>query len=228
MGTQSNSYKFFLLFSLTLIFMFSSCSKPVEDNNSPSKQASETIKTEKTKVETPTPVAPKPETPAAEAPKSAPEPVAAKPGAPKQVKIEPVKPEPVTPKPVVIESGLADIITMKNPAYKKHKKSIVLFTHKKHVKEYKIGCGQCHHDKEGTPLNDLKDNDKVDSCIACHSKIGQAPRPKDKKKLSLEKKLEYHAEAIHENCIKCHKEFNKKNGTKAAPASCSKCHPKKK
>ncbi len=227
MDIRSNKYKLFLLFSLTLIFIFSSCSKPSEEKTLPVKKASETVKAEKTKAEAPTPQASKPETPMPETPKPAPEPVVAKSEASEPDRSEPVTPKPVKPEPV-IESGLADIITMKNPAYKKHKKSIVLFTHKKHVKEYKIGCGQCHHDKDGTPLNDLKDNDKVDSCIECHSKIGQAPRPKDKKKLSLEEKLEYHAEAIHENCIKCHKEFNKKNGTKAAPASCSKCHPKKK
>ncbi|MCK5096796.1 MAG: cytochrome c3 family protein [Desulfobacteraceae bacterium] len=117
---------------------------------------------------------------------------------------------------------------MDNPAYSTHKKSIVLFTHKKHAEEYKIGCGECHHDKDGTPLNDLKENDDAENCIACHTKPGQAPRPKDKTKLSLKEKLEYHAEAIHENCIKCHKEYNKKNDTKAAPSSCSKCHPKRK
>ena len=40
--------------------------------------------------------------------------------------------------------------------------------------------------------------------------------------------MEYHAEALHENCISCHKDYNKKNKTKAAPQSCTKCHPKKK
>ncbi|MCK5542202.1 MAG: cytochrome c3 family protein [Desulfobacterales bacterium] len=191
MGIKPNIVKYFFIFSLSLVFMISSCSKPSEDKKLPSKQISETTQAEKTIVET-----------------SAPE-----------------VPKPVTPKPMK-QSSLADVITMENPAYAKHKKSIVLFTHKKHVEDYEIGCGKCHHDKNGTPLNDLKPNDKVENCISCHVKLGQAPMPKDKKKLSQKEKLEYHAEAIHGNCIVCHKEHNKKNNTKAAPSSCSKCHLK--
>ena len=47
--------------------------------------------------------------------------------------------------------------------------------------------------------------------------------------------LEYHANAIHENCHGCHKKFNKKMGLKSkdkgyAPtkSKCKMCHPKKK
>ena len=43
-----------------------------------------------------------------------------------------------------------------------------------------------------------------------------------------EGEVELVAEAIHANCISCHKDYNKKNKTKAAPQSCTKCHPKKK
>jgi len=74
---------------------------------------------------------------------------------------------------------VADVVNMENKAYKKHKKSIVKFSHKKHNVEYKAGCGE-------------------------------------------------HAEALHLNCISCHKKANKASGTKAAPTSCAKCHPKKK
>ena len=218
MDIRSNVFKFFLVFSLALIFMIGSCSKPSEDKKSAPKQSSETTQAEPSEVETPAPGATKSEPPAPEASK-------------------PEEPESPTPKPEVSEqpvppgstkeSSSIDVITMKNPAYPKHKKGIVLFTHKKHIEDYEINCGQCHHDKDGTPLNDLKENDKVDSCISCHAKPGQAPRPKDKRKLSQKEKLEYHAEALHENCIKCHKEHNKQNSTKAAPSTCSKCHPKK-
>jgi len=121
-----------------------------------------------------------------------------------------------------------DIITMNNPAYSVHKKGIVLFTHKKHFEDYTIGCGECHHDKEGKPLISLKDGDAVDSCISCHKIASQAPKPKDGKKLTDKEKRAYHAEAIHDNCIDCHKAFNKKTGTKKAPTSCTKCHPKTK
>ena len=127
-----------------------------------------------------------------------------------------------------------DVIKMENPAYKKHKKKIVTFSHKKHNEEYKAGCGECHHDDKGKPLDNLKAGDDVKGCIECHKKPGQIPG-KMKKALKAKKtpkaeqkkaKLEYHAEAIHYNCIGCHKVYNKKNKTKAAPATCTKCHPK--
>ena len=133
-------------------------------------------------------------------------------------------------------TAIDDVVHMKNKAYKEHKKAIVDFTHKKHNEEYKIGCGECHHDDKGQPLNDLTLGDDVQGCIECHKIPGQMPgklkkelkKNKVSKKEITAKKMEYHAEAIHANCISCHKAFNKKNKTKAAPQSCTKCHPKKK
>ena len=123
---------------------------------------------------------------------------------------------------------VADVVTMENKAYAKHKKSVVQFSHKKHIEDYKAGCGECHHDAEGKPLNDLKMGDDVQNCIECHTKAGRAPKAKKgEAKLPKKEKMAYHAEAIHLNCIDCHKKANKKSGTKAAPTSCAKCHPKK-
>lgn len=106
------------------------------------------------------------------------------------------------------------------------KKGPVHFAHKKHVEEYKAACGDCHHDEKGKPLADLKAADKVQSCIECHKKPGEKPKGKDAPKLSEKEVLEYNAEAFHKNCKDCHKEYNKKNNTKAAPTTCTKCHPK--
>lgn len=129
-----------------------------------------------------------------------------------------------------------DVITMDHKAYSEHTKGIVEFSHKKHHEEYKIGCGECHHDDQGKPLNNLKVGDDVKGCIECHKNPGQMPgklkkemrEAKASKEEIKEKELTYHAEAIHENCISCHKAYNKKNKTKAAPQSCTKCHPKEK
>lgn len=119
-----------------------------------------------------------------------------------------------------------DVINMENKAYEKHTKSIAVFSHKKHIEKYKTGCGECHHDEKGKPLNDLKMGDDVKNCIECHSKPGMKPK---KVKLTPKEELQYHAEAIHDNCRGCHKDFNKKNKPKKkAPTSCSKCHPKTK
>lgn len=130
-----------------------------------------------------------------------------------------------------------DVIKMENPAYTKHKKSIVMFTHKKHFTDYKAGCGDCHHDKDGKALNSLKDGDSVDTCLSCHKELGEMPKDQKKalkglsKKEKLTKKLVFHAEAIHENCKGCHKAWNKEHGKKGkdgAPTSCTTCHPKTK
>lgn len=129
-----------------------------------------------------------------------------------------------------------DVIKMDHKAYSEHTKGIVEFSHKKHHEEYKLGCGECHHDANGKPLNDLKMGDDVKSCLECHKLPGQIPgelkkemrEKKVPKKEFKAKELEYHAEAIHENCISCHKAEKKKNPDTIAPTTCAKCHPKTK
>ncbi len=123
-------------------------------------------------------------------------------------------------------SAVPDVIKMQNDY--EHTKGIVEFSHAKHVAEYKAGCGDCHHDENNKPLADLKEGDNVQKCIECHNKPGEKPKGKGAPKLSKSEKLQYHAEAIHENCKGCHKAYNKKNKTKAAPTTCTKCHPKTK
>jgi hypothetical protein len=120
-----------------------------------------------------------------------------------------------------------DVIPMNTKGYAKHKKGIVQFHHKKHSADYKLGCGECHHDANHKPLNNLKAGDHVQACIECHKKPGERPKGKDAPKLDKKGRLAYHAEAMHYNCRDCHKDYNKKNNTKKAPTTCSKCHPKK-
>ena len=137
-----------------------------------------------------------------------------------------------------------DMIKLADPAYKKHKKGIVEFSHGKHQKDYaeqypelyERGCGECHHDENNKPLTGLKEGDDVQRCIECHKIPGEVPKKLKKewkeKKVSKadkkKKKLEYHAEAFHENCRVCHKNFNKTYNPHKAPTTCTKCHPKKK
>ena len=117
-----------------------------------------------------------------------------------------------------------------------HEKAIVTFTHKKHIEEYGATCGECHHDADGKPLDNLKMGDDVQKCIECHKKPGEVPKElkqewkakKIKKKEKDRLSREYHAEAIHDNCRGCHKKHNKKTKTKDAPTTCAKCHPKEK
>jgi hypothetical protein len=134
-----------------------------------------------------------------------------------------------------------EVIKLEDPAYKEHKKGVVEFTHGKHQKDYakdypdlyKRGCGECHHDKDNKPLSNLKEGDPVQKCIECHKKPGEVPKDlkkkwREQKVKKAEKKkmeLEYHAEALHDNCKGCHRAFNKKYKPKKAPTTCSKCHP---
>ena len=144
----------------------------------------------------------------------------------------------------IYAKAVPEVIKLEDPAYKKHKKGVVEFSHGKHQKEYakqypelyKNGCGDCHHDENNKPRADLKEGDEVKRCIECHKIPGEVPADlkkkwkKDKVKKAEKKKmsLEYHAEAYHENCRVCHKTFNKKYKPKKAPTTCAKCHPKKK
>jgi len=118
-----------------------------------------------------------------------------------------------------------DDLILEDPGYKKPKKrapkyKALAFTHKKHFEDHKISCGECHHDKDNKPL-DLKMGDDVQKCSECHNKF-----KKDKKN---KKDIMVHQNAMHGNCVGCHKELNKKAGDPKglkgpAPASCGKCH----
>jgi hypothetical protein len=117
-----------------------------------------------------------------------------------------------------------DDIKMEAPY--KHRESILVFTHRKHIDEYKIACGECHHDDKGKPLTNLKEGDDVKPCFDCHNKPGEL-KGRKARGLSKEEKLAYQANAVHENCIDCHRKYNRENKTKAAPQTCKDCHPKK-
>ncbi|WP_022667234.1 cytochrome c3 family protein [Desulfospira joergensenii] len=125
-------------------------------------------------------------------------------------------------------TSVEDTLKMETDGYKKRKKGapkfkLVEFTHKKHIEEYKLNCGECHHDKDGKPLADLKMGDEVKKCGECHNKF-----KKDKKN---KKDIMVHENAMHGNCVECHKEANIKAGDPKgrkgpAPTSCGKCHEK--
>ncbi len=94
--------------------------------------------------------------------------------------------------------------------FTKHKKSAVVFPHKKHSVDYKIACTECHHNyKDGKQV--WKEGDKVAKCGTCH----KSPKKNDGKMLSL-------YNAFHKNCRDCHKKAKK------GPTKCAQCHPKKK
>jgi hypothetical protein len=61
-----------------------------------------------------------------------------------------------------------EVVRMESDAYKTHERGIVEFNHNKHVVDYKLSCGACHHNEDGEPLASFKMGDKAPSCINCH------------------------------------------------------------
>ena len=119
-----------------------------------------------------------------------------------------------------------DTFKMQSKIYTKHTYAPPTLTHKKHVDEYKTKCGDCHHDSKGKPLTGLKYGDNVQKCSECHKKPGK--KPSGGAKLTPKQKREYHAEAVHDNCIDCHRKHNKKlpkDSKKKSPVACNDCHP---
>ena len=124
-----------------------------------------------------------------------------------------------------------DVIKLETKAYSNHDKPAVVFSHREHQDKYKqkfpeffgAGCGECHHDENNKPLKNLKVGDDVKKCIECHQKASYA-KGKKAKGMSKKQKLEFHANALHQNCKGCHREINKKTAKKTAPVTCKKCH----
>lgn len=238
MGKKLDGQNLMLIFSLFLILMLSYCSVPSMDNLQQPAEPQEIESAAKDVVEPENDLeAPQPLETVVQVEESAElEDTAVEVEKPAELEEsasevqEPTETEePVEAKEAAVEgqdSGMPAVIAMDNSIYEAHKKGIVQFTHQKHLADYEIGCGECHHGDDGTPLSDMQLGDDAVGCAECHSEPGTAPKSKDEK-LSDSERHEYHAEALHDSCIPCHKDHNKKNNTKDAPASCTKCHPKK-
>lgn len=122
-------------------------------------------------------------------------------------------------------AAVTDVMEMKNTdAFGTHSMGIVMFSHKKHADAmpdgYGIACGECHHDKDGRPL-DIGEGDEVQGCMACHDKTERPRRTEGMSKEDWDAmQLQYYYGAIHANCIDCHRAGG------AGPVQCTECHPK--
>jgi hypothetical protein len=134
-----------------------------------------------------------------------------------------------------IYAKVADVINLQEKSCPPSSKPVVEFNHKAHSDEYikkyakafPNGCGQCHHDAKHKPIAGLTADSKVQHCIECHKQCGEAPKGKDAPKLDKAGKLQYLAEAYHDDCRTCHRDFNKEfNPAKKAPVTCNDCHKK--
>jgi len=129
---------------------------------------------------------------------------------------------------VAVSYAASNVMPVEGPitAPYEHSKTILAFTHQKHVTDHKLACAECHHDAEGKPLTNLKEGDEVKTCWECHNKPGEITGKKAKG-LSDKEKRAYHGNAVHDNCVGCHRDYNRKMKKKLAPQTCLACHPKK-
>ncbi len=108
-----------------------------------------------------------------------------------------------------------DEVTIENEGYKTDKKGPVKLDHKKHNKEYKVACADCHHEYKDEK-NVWKEGMPVKKCAECHN-----PLKKEGKTLKLNV-------GYHKNCKTCHKKIVKEDPAKKAPfKKCTECHQKK-
>ncbi len=126
------------------------------------------------------------------------------------------------------ETEFPSEITMDYNPYVKRKYTppkweVYVFTHEIHYLDYEISCGECHHDKEGKPLDDLKEGDSVQQCVECHTEL-EKTKENRRSIILLEN-------AIHENCKICHQKINIEDGDPKGrkgpgPVGCKRCHVK--
>ena len=125
------------------------------------------------------------------------------------------------PEEVYKDTYKADI-ALNSDVFAKHTKAIVNFSHAKHTTDYKVACADCHH-KIVEGENTWKMGDEVGKCGSCHDQDGKpAKDAEDSVKLTFLK------EAMHGNCVTCHKAVKKENKETSAPTVCTKCHIKPK
>jgi hypothetical protein len=98
----------------------------------------------------------------------------------------------------------------------------VVFSHEKHVEKYGAGCGDCHHDDSGEPLESPAP-DEVNGCVDCHSEEGLVRGPIQENEMG-EDMISQRPNALHQQCIGCHKVFNNKKKFVSAPEACRGCH----
>ena len=108
-----------------------------------------------------------------------------------------------------------DIIILDNKVYHKDRKGPVKFSHRRHSKDYKVSCWDCHHIYENGK-NIYLPWGTTDKCIKCHS-----PLKKQEKAVKLQA-------AYHLSCKKCHKKLDIYKGEPRAYKKCTKCHEKNK
>lgn len=108
-----------------------------------------------------------------------------------------------------------DVITIENEGYERDKYGPVTFPHKRHAKDFRILCWECHHNyKDG--VNIWLPWEETLSCGECHEPVAGKEGATSLKK------------AYHVGCRTCHKDLEKQKKASGPGRGCYGCHEKKK
>jgi hypothetical protein len=118
-----------------------------------------------------------------------------------------------------IEAGLKDI-------YRSIYSGPVKFTHLKHVEDYGAVCGDCHHDSDYEPI-EAYDPDAIYACGECHEEEGLIRGPVAENNASESDLIAHRPNALHLQCIGCHRLYNDLQRVVRVPESCIACHDRR-
>ncbi len=97
----------------------------------------------------------------------------------------------------------------------------VVFSHAKHVTDYGLSCNACHHTLED------EETEVEEPCRDCHAEEGFV-RGKEAEELSEDELIEHYLNALHVQCIGCHKQKKIQNHQRKIPLGCTQCHDRTK
>lgn len=97
----------------------------------------------------------------------------------------------------------------------------VVFSHAKHVTDYGLSCNACHHTLENEEM------EVEEHCSDCHTEPGFV-RGKEAEELSEDELIEHYLNALHVQCIGCHKQKKIENRQRKIPVGCTQCHDRRK
>jgi hypothetical protein len=93
----------------------------------------------------------------------------------------------------------------------------VTFNHGGHVSDYGISCQRCHHTLESG------ETAVEEHCRDCHDATGFV-RGKAAEGLSEDELIEHYLNALHAQCINCHKQNKVEDRKRNNPLGCTQCH----
>ena len=97
----------------------------------------------------------------------------------------------------------------------------VTFNHAGHVNDIGLACNACHHTLEP------QETEVEEHCSDCHTEPGFI-RGKEADGLGDDELIEHYLNALHAQCIDCHKQKKIEDRKRSIPIGCTQCHDRTK